>query len=216
MKNIIFLVTISLGLNSFASNDKKQIDVLRLGFMNIHTNEQAYDAIIIPGYPHNGESWNLTIKMRMIWAKYLYDNGFANNIIVSGSAVYTPYQEAEVMAMYAEAMGIPIENIYLEKEAEHSTENVYYSYQLAKSLGFDRIALATDPIQMTFLLRDFMKTEDLDIAKLPVHFGILNTLDHTEPEIDHECALVENFVSIEVRETKEERMKGTKGEKIKR
>ena len=47
-----------------------------------------------------------------------------------------------------------------------------------------------------------------------LYLGILNSLDHTEPKIDHDKALVQDFKSLVERESKEERMKGTKGEKI--
>ena len=50
--------------------------------------EQPYDAIIVPGYPYDGEAWNTVIKMRVTWAKYLFDKGYTKNIIFSGSAVY--------------------------------------------------------------------------------------------------------------------------------
>ena len=77
--------------------------------------------------------------MRLLWAKYLFDNGLAKNIIVSGSSVYTEYNEAKVMAIYAEAMGIPRVNIYKETKAEHSAENVYYSMNIQKTLGLKKL-----------------------------------------------------------------------------
>ena len=55
--------------------------------------------------------------------------GMAKNVMFSGSAVYTPYYESKIMALYAEAIGIPKERIYIETEAEHSTENIFYSYR---------------------------------------------------------------------------------------
>ncbi len=198
----------------YASGDGTKL--IRLGLMNIHTNDEAYDAIIVPGFPCDGEKWSLTVKMRLVWAKYLYDNGFANNIIVSGSSVYTKYNEAEVMAIYAEAMGIPCENIYTETTAEHSTENVFYSMKLAHALNFEKIAVATDPFQMTFLLRKFMKKESLAVDKLPIHFGILSKLDQTEPEVDLTSSANPNFVSLIEREGRAERKRGTKGLHIKR
>src|SRR5690606_27635585 len=86
-----------------------------------------YDAIIVPGVPFDGENWSETMKMRVCWSKYLYDKGYAKNIIYSGSAVYTEYEEASIMALYAEELGIPKEHIFRDQRAEHSTENVYYS-----------------------------------------------------------------------------------------
>src|SRR5690606_38309843 len=94
-----------------------------------------FDAIIVPGVPYDGVHWSETMMARVKWSKYLYDKGYAKNIIYSGSAVYTPYVEADIMALYAQSMGIPEEHIFSETRAEHSTENVYYSYRLAKEHG---------------------------------------------------------------------------------
>lgn len=210
----LIVILILLANSGYSSGDGFKL--IRLGLMNIHTNEEAYDAIIVPGFPCDGKSWSVTVKMRLIWAKYLYDNGFAENIIVSGSSVYTKYNEAEVMAIYAEAMGIPCENIFTETTAEHSTENVFYSMKMAHALNFEKIAVATDPFQMTFLLRKFMKRESLAVDKLPIHFGILSKLDQTEPKVDVASAANSNFISLIEREDKAERMRGTKGLHIKK
>jgi len=105
---------------------------------------EPYDLIIVPGTPLYNGKWNKTMKGRVYWSKYLFDKGITRNIMYSGSSVYSPYYEAEVMKLYAIAIGIPGQNIFTEKKAEHSTENVYYSYKYATKLGFKRIALASD------------------------------------------------------------------------
>ena len=112
---------------------------------------QPYDVIIVPGYPFEGESWNTVIKMRVTWAKYLFDKGYTKNIIFSGGAVYSPYIESRIFKAYAIAKGVPSENIFTEERAQHSVENIYYSYRIAKEKGFEKIALATDAFQPTTL-----------------------------------------------------------------
>src|SRR5437868_15014958 len=66
---------------------------------------KQYDAIIVPGIQFMEPAWDRVLQMRLIWAKHLYDRGIAKNIITSGSSVYTPYVEAQIMAAYLEAMG---------------------------------------------------------------------------------------------------------------
>ena len=90
---------------------------------------------------------------RVYWAKFLFDKGIAKNIMFSGSSVYSPYYESIIMSMYAEAIGIPKENIFIETKAEHTTENVYYSYKKALELGFKNIAVASDPFQTKMVSR---------------------------------------------------------------
>jgi len=173
-----------------------------------------YDAIIVPGVPFNGENWSETMKRRVFWSKYLYDKGYAKNIIYSGSAVYSEFEEASIMALYAEQLGIPKENIFKDQRAEHSTENVYYSYQVAKKNRFKNLGLATDPFQAKSLKR-FIKKFEFPIKLLPI---VLDSIQHRSeliPVINPISAKVENFTSIKERESFIKRLKGTFGQNIK-
>lgn len=175
--------------------------------------DAPFDAIIVPGVPHDGNSWSSTMKIRVHWSNYLFKNGFTKNVIYSGSAVYSPYIEGKVMALYGEKLGIPKENIFVEDRAEHSTENAYYSYLIAKKNGFKKVALATDPFQ-TNNLRKMIRKYELPISLLPIVFDTLKRLDRYEPKIDAELAKKENFVALPDREGLLERLTGTLGKKI--
>ena len=134
----------------------------------------------------------------------------------SGSAVYSPYREAEIMALYGEALGIPKENIYIETEAEHSVENIYYSYKKAKMLGFEKIALASDPFQ-TRMLKRFVKVRlGPDVGLIPIVVDSLTaTKDQMiDPTIDYKDKKVDNFVSIVERESFRTRFRGTRGKDL--
>lgn len=172
---------------------------------------KTYDMIIVPGVPLENGTWSRTMKARVYWSKYLYDKGIAKNIMYSGSAVYSPYYEGDVMALYAEAIGIPREHIFSETKAEHSTENLYYGYYKSKKLGFNKIALATDPFQAK-QLRSFAKrrlSERVDV--IPIVFDTLKAMEPTmtDPVIDPQKAFNKNFVSITKRESFWKRFKGT-------
>lgn len=174
---------------------------------------QPYDAIIVPGFPYNGQSWDRVHAMRIIWAKYLYKKGYTKNVIFSGSAVATHYIESRIMADYAQKLGIPEEHLFTEEKAEHSTENVYYSYRLAKEKGFSKIALATDPYQTSYM-RKFMRKFELPIGLLPIVIDTLRHLDHFEPKIDPRPAIREGFVKLSDREGFFKRFRGTMGKYI--
>lgn len=73
------------------------------------------------------------------------------NIIYSGGAVYSPYKESVIMGLFGQKLGIPSKNTFYDTLARHSTENVYYSYLLAKEIGFKSIALGADPFQVSDL-----------------------------------------------------------------
>ena len=180
------------------------------------SSKETFDVIIVPGVPFENGRWSRTMKGRVYWSKYLYDKGIARNIMYSGAAVYTPYCEAEIMALYAQALGIPESRIYTETKAEHSTENIFYSYRKARLLGFKKIALASDPFQ-TKLLKRFTRIKVApDVALIPFVIDTMKKLEPemTDPVIDHQKAFRNDFVSIMKRESFWKRLKGTRGKNL--
>ena len=170
-----------------------------------------FDVIIVPGIPFENGKWDRTMKGRIYWSKYLFDKGIAKNIMYSGSAVYTAYYEAEIMAMYAKAIGIPPKNIFTETRAEHSTENAYYGYKKAQQLGFERIALASDPFQTKLLRRYVRKKVDPEMALIPMVVDTMKAMEPSmiDPHINPQAAFKPGFISIKERESFWRRMRGT-------
>ncbi|HEX8515564.1 MAG TPA: YdcF family protein [Bacteroidia bacterium] len=177
--------------------------------------EQPYDAIIVPGYPFNGKRWDTIMKGRVLWATYLFRKGYTRNIIFSGGAVYSPYYEAKIMALYGEALGIPSKNIFVDTIAEHSTENVYYSYRIAKKQGFKKIAIATDPYQSAKLMGFSRRKFDMKIDHIPFVEDSLRILKDLDPKIDPSSAMVKDFRSIVETQSRFHRLMGTLGKNIK-
>lgn len=173
-----------------------------------------YDAIIVPGVPYDGVSWSATMNMRVSWAYYLYERGLTKNIIFSGGAVYTKYSEAKIMREYGIALGIPEAHLFVDTIAEHSSENIYYSYLIAKKNGFKKVAFATDPFQAK-QLKGMLHKLEFPIDLLPIVLDTLMMLDRPEPSINPEIAIEDPFVPITERESFFTRFKGTMGRHIK-
>ena len=178
------------------------------------TENFIYDVIIVPGVPFNDPNMSKILIGRIYWSYYLYSKGITKNIIYSGSAVYTPYIEAKIMSLYAIGFGIPEDRIFVETNAEHSVENVYYSFKIAEKLGFKKIALATDPVQSRFMKRS-SKRMKVDIDFIPFSFEFLDSANIPDIQIMAEEAFVKDFVSIEERESFFKRLRGTIGKNIK-
>lgn len=176
--------------------------------------EKPYDVIIVPGVPYEKENTTMVMKMRIYWAKHLYDSGYTRNIIFSGAAVYSPFVEGLAMKTIADSLGIPREHLFAETKAEHSTENIYYSWRLARQLGFKKIALATDPYQ-SGLLRSFTKRYCPGVKAVPIVFGMMDIGSKTLPVIDTTSCHAEGFVSILEREGFWQRFRGTMGKRVK-
>ena len=165
-----------------------------------HLTSAPYDVIIVPGVPFNNEKVNPIYKARMLWAKWLFDRKIAKNIIFSGSAVHSPYIEGEAMKIMADSMGIPAENTFVESRAQHTTENVDYGIQLARALGFKKIAVATDPFQSHFIRR-FIDKCNIKVALVPFPLQMMPLYQkRTVPQIDASSAYKKDFVSIEKRD----------------
>ena len=178
------------------------------------TKMKAFDAVIVPGVPFENGHWDSVMKARVLWSWVLYKNGYVKNIIYSGGAVYSPYKEAVIMGLYAQELGIPAEHIFYDTLARHSTENVYYSYLLAKSQGFKTLALATDPLQ-SFMLRGFTRKRFTSpIFHVPFVTDSIRVYSSLNPNINPEPAHVTNFTALPQKQGFFRRFRGTMGRDI--
>lgn len=174
-------------------------------------NERSFDVAIVPGVPFYNNKWDTVMKGRVIWAVHLFEKNIIRNIIFSGGAVYSPYYEAKVMGLYAQQLGVPAKNIFYETKAEHSTENIFYSYELARKQGFKSIALVTDPFQSSLTKRFTRKRFGTKIYHLPFLVDTLKKHNHIDPPIEPATALQTEFKSILEREKFFRRFRGTLG-----
>lgn len=171
-----------------------------------------YDAVIIPGFPHDGKEWNEVIKFRLLWALHLYENNLAQYFIFSGGAVHSPYNEGYIMALYAAKMGIPKDRILIEPEAEHSSENIYYSLKICEEKGLKKIAVATDPVQGFLLTNYTERIRNTEIDFINIQPRKIRYMKHCdEPKINTALALEENFIPLKDRKKYWERKKASLG-----
>lgn len=174
---------------------------------------ETYDAIIVPGYPFNPDGeMNVIYKMRLHWAYELYSKGIAKHIIVSGSAVHSPYVESKIFSLYLEEMGVDPSHLIMEDRAEHSLENVFYSLELARARGFEKVAVATDLFQ-SGMIQILGRKHDLTVDYLPANIGFIvsKKWKSFKGTIDYCQAYVEDFTPLKERESKKERLNGTRG-----
>ena len=208
MKNgkIPYLVAFSILVFSCASPQKSYQRALK---------NAPYDVIIVPGIPYQDQNWASNImRVRVAWSCFLYSRGITRHIIYSGNAVYTPYVEGKIMAMHARALGVPDSAILCETLAEHSTENIAYSYRMAKKAGFKKIAVATDAGQ-SGALTTFAWDYRIPVTFIPV---VSDSLDlfrfDTMLKIDPSPAFVKDFIPLPQRESIIKRFMGTLGLEI--
>jgi hypothetical protein len=104
-----------------------------------------FDAIIVPGCPSEADGSPSFCQLgRAGEAAILWRRGWATRFIVSGSAVHSPYVEAEAIAQQMTVLGVPPDRIVLERDALHSDENVYYSMLVADHIDASSLAIASN------------------------------------------------------------------------
>lgn len=109
---------------------------------------QPYDAVIVPGCPSTDDgALSACQKRRAAWAAIVWERGLAKSFITSGAAVYSPYVEAHHLASALVALGVPAQRIYVEPQALHTDENMYNALGIARLLGLQHLAVASDRLQ---------------------------------------------------------------------
>lgn len=173
------------------------------------------DVAIVPGLPLFHGQWDTLLKTRILWSVYLYKHGYVKNIIFSGNAVYTKWSEGGCMAAIAKKLGVKEEHIFVDTIAEHSTENLFYGNELARKHGFKTVALASDPFQCGMLYKFARKRMDTKIHFLPVIFDSIQNSFNVNVILDTTQNIKRDFIPLAERQSQTERLKGTRGKKIK-
>ncbi|MCU1278717.1 MAG: hypothetical protein JWM53_2263 [bacterium] len=103
-----------------------------------------FDAVIIPGCPSEDDGSLSACQMsRAAWGAILWRRGLAGGFITSGAAVHSRYVEADAIAAGLAALGVPADRIWLEPNALHTDENMYFSLRIVRALGWQRVAVAS-------------------------------------------------------------------------
>lgn len=207
----LILISCVIGLSScffLGPSPKKRLQKLQA--------LRPLDVAIVPGLPLYNGQWDTLLKTRMLWSEFLIKKGYVKHVIYSGNAVYTPWMEGPSMALIARQLGIDSSRIFVDTLAEHSTENLHYSYLMAKEKGFQSIAIATDPFQCAMLHKFAKKNFEEEIYFLPVIYDSVKARTAVEVQIDTTLTKKKNFKSLEERQGYKERLKGTRGKEIKR
>lgn len=132
---------------------------------------QPFDAAIVLGCPSNDDGSPTLCQLgRALQASLLWRAGQVQYFIPSGAAVHSPYVEAEALAQIMVAAGIPADRIFLEPNALHTDENVYNGLQIARRMGWTRLAVLSDRGHSGFGCQ-FLTSYGSDCAALSVDRG---------------------------------------------
>lgn len=139
------------------------------------------DAIVVlggatrtPGYPRPTAEVN-EAGDRLLYAAWLYNQGAAPVIVLSGGAA--PWSgpqgisEAEVMAGLLQRLGVPETALWLETTSWNTYENAGASLDLLKAHNVESIILVTSAIHMPRAYATFACPE-IDVTPAPTDFWV--------------------------------------------
>lgn len=112
---------------------------------------------------------------RMVYAAWLYQQGAAPRVLVSGGVVGVDgpalQPGAEAMRQLLEMMGVPTDAIILEPSSRNTYENAVETKKLLEAQGIERIILVTSAIHMPRSQAIFAK-QGFDVIPAPTDYII--------------------------------------------
>ena len=122
---ILFLIPTLVGCISLYVTKSTEKYVYNQENITIQDNQDEYDAILILGSGVRGNYPTPILKERLDTGIYLYENGIAPKIIMSGDHGRQYYDEVNIMKDYAIEKGVPSEDIFMDNAGFSTYESMY-------------------------------------------------------------------------------------------
>jgi len=125
---------------------------------------------------------------RMFYASWLYHQGVAPKLLLSGSYIpwlsETKSSPAEDMGVVLEMLGVPEDALWLETKSLNTYENAVNSAEILNQKGINQIMLVTSAAHMPRSVRLFEK-QGLEVIPAPTDYAVVqDTWDRLwEPSI---------------------------------
>lgn len=105
------------------------------------------DAIVVLGAAQYDGDPSPVFKARLDHASYLYNEGLAPTVIVTGGKrPGDRFTESEAGAAYLETKGIPVDALLQESEGHTTLESMRRVRAIASDGGIDSVLLVSDPL----------------------------------------------------------------------
>lgn len=162
-----------------------------------NTKRPTFDVIIVLGYPTNPDgSASPVERARVMEGVQEYRRGKASAMIMTGGAAHNQHIEADAMADFAIAQGVPGRAILREEKARNTIQNAWYSVQMMQAHGWQSAEVVSS--------RSHLPRASLIFARFPVEYAMHGAPGPAETGWVDDCAA---FVS-EARSTARIRLLG--------
>lgn len=106
---------------------------------------QKADVIVVLGAAEYNGRPSPVLRGRLDHALTLYQKGLAPRILTTGGAGGDPiHTEAEVSRQYLADRGVPVENIYVEREGESTAQSTSAGAEIIKQKGWNSCIVVSD------------------------------------------------------------------------
>jgi uncharacterized SAM-binding protein YcdF (DUF218 family) len=149
-----------------------------------NTSRSRFDAIIVLGYPATSDGDPSPRELASVnEAVREYERGVAPRLIFTGAAVANQFVEAQVMALAAEAQGIPAEAVLTETQARDTVQNACLAVRMMKAHGWDSAEVIANPAHL--------RRAAMIFNRMPIEWRM-----HASPQIEPESAAAQAIESL--------------------
>lgn len=107
------------------------------------------DCIVVLGAKAHGLEPGRVLRARLDRARQAYAQGLGGKILVcGGKGTDETVPEAEAMAAYLKAQGVPDEDILLEQDSRNTRENLRFAKRIMEANGYQTCVLVTSDSHM--------------------------------------------------------------------
>jgi uncharacterized SAM-binding protein YcdF (DUF218 family) len=157
--------------------------VLALYFLTPQENAKLdkVDTILVLGCPSKPDgSPTPEQRERVMEGVREFRKGISRHVIISGAAAHNRFVEAHVMAMAAEANGVPASAVIEEDHAHDTIQNIYYADKIMEAHGWHTTEVISSPYHLprtALILQHYPQLKwELHAAHWPPDYGPLKRL----------------------------------------
>ncbi|HEV2135900.1 MAG TPA: YdcF family protein [Terracidiphilus sp.] len=149
-----------------------------------NTSRTRFDAIIVLGYPATSDGDPSPRELASVnEAVREYERGVAPRLIFTGAAVANQFVEAQVMALAAEAQGIPAEAVLTETQARNTVQNACFAVRMMKAHEWDSAEVIANPVHL--------RRAAMIFSRMPIEWRM-----HASPQMEPESAAAQAIESL--------------------
>ncbi len=141
-----------------------------------NTTRQTFDVILVLGTPSRRDgSPSPEQRERVLEGVREWRKGVAPRLVMSGGAAHNGWVEAESMARFAEAQGVPPSAVIVETQAMDTIQNIFYTVALMREHGWQSAEVVSESYHLPRterILAHFPIEWRTDAAPWPPEYGI--------------------------------------------